>query len=57
MTLETRKDGTKFTSRALKDAAERLQSISKSYDQRQQALVEQACSLTSTLSLSFTTEH
>ena len=41
MTLETRKDGTKFTTRALKEAAERLQSISRSYDQRQHALVEQ----------------
>lgn len=44
--LETRKDGTKFTSRGLKEAAERLQGISRSYDQRQHALVEQvrACS-------------
>lgn len=42
MTLETRKDGTKFTNRALKEAAERLQAISRSYDQRQHALVEQA---------------
>ena len=41
--LETRKDGTKFTSRALKEAAERLQAISRSYDQRQHALVEQVC--------------
>ena len=43
LTLETRKDGTKFTSRALKEAAERLQAISRSYDQRQHALVEQVC--------------
>lgn len=43
MALETRKDGTKFTNKALKEAAERLQSISKSYDQRQHALVEQVC--------------
>ncbi len=41
MTLETRKDGTKFTNRKLKEAAERLQAISRSYDQRQHALVEQ----------------
>ena len=39
--LETRKDGTKFTTKALKEAAERLQGISRSYDQRQHALVEQ----------------
>ena len=39
--LETRKDGTKFTSKRLKEAAERLQGISRSYDQRQHALVEQ----------------
>ena len=39
--LETRKDGTKFTSKGLKEAAERLQGISRSYDQRQHALVEQ----------------
>lgn len=43
MTLETRKDGTKFTNRQLKEAAERLQAISRSYDQRQHALVEQVC--------------
>ena len=42
LTLETRKDGTKFTSRPLREAAERLQAISRSYDQRQAALVEQA---------------
>ena len=42
MTLETRKDGTKFTSRPLREAAERLQAIARSYDQRQSALVEQA---------------
>lgn len=41
--LETRKDGTKFTSRPLKEVAERLQAISRSYDQRQHALVEQVC--------------
>ena len=39
--LETRKDGTKFTTKGLKEAAERLQGISRSYDQRQHALVEQ----------------
>ncbi len=51
MTLETRKDGTKFTNRTLKEAAERLQSISKSYDQRQHALVEQAGPLSASCSL------
>ena len=38
--LETRKDGTKFTSKGHKEAAEPLQGISRSYDQRQHALVE-----------------
>ena len=42
LTLETRKDGTKLTDRALRDAAERLQALSRSYDQRQAALIEQA---------------
>ncbi|KAK9908301.1 hypothetical protein WJX75_005715 [Coccomyxa subellipsoidea] len=48
MTLETRKDGTKFTNRQLKEAAERLQAISRSYDQRQHALVEQVVSVAAT---------
>ena len=43
MTLETRKDGTKFTSRALKDAAESLQTISRSYSEKQAQLVDEAC--------------
>lgn len=42
-TLETRKDGTKFTSRALKDEAERLQALSKQYASRQQQLVDEVC--------------
>jgi DNA mismatch repair protein MSH2 len=39
--LETRKDGTKFTNRALKDAAERQQDISARYEQLQKNLVTQ----------------
>jgi hypothetical protein len=41
VTLETRKDGTKFTSRPLKEAAEKLQQLSGSYDELQRELVEQ----------------
>lgn len=41
MLLETRKDGTKFTNRAMKDAAERLQNLSGRYDDMQKQLVEQ----------------
>jgi hypothetical protein len=40
--LETRRDGIKFTNKALKDAAGRLQQLSGDYDSRQQHLVEQA---------------
>lgn len=40
-TLETRKDGTKFTNRALKAAAEQLQQLSGQYDDMQKQLVEQ----------------
>ncbi len=39
--LETRRDGVKFTSKALKEAAIRLQQLSGEYDSRQQHLVEQ----------------
>lgn len=39
--LETRKDGTKFTNKALKEVAEKLQTISRTYDSRQQKLVEE----------------
>ena len=41
MTLETRKDGTKFTNRALKDAADRLSGLASQYDDAQKQLVEQ----------------
>ena len=41
LTLETRKDGTKFTSRALRDAAEGLQTISRSYSEKQAQLVDE----------------
>eukprot|EP00891_Asterochloris_glomerata_P003123 jgi/Astpho2/3123/fgenesh1_pm.00051_%23_46_t len=40
-TLETRKDGTKFTNRGLKEAAERLQGLAGQYDDMQKQLVEQ----------------
>jgi len=39
--LETRKDGTKFTNRALKDAAQRLADLTADYNARQTELVEQ----------------
>jgi hypothetical protein len=39
--IETRKDGTKFTNRALRDAAERLNATSGQYLQLQAELVEQ----------------
>jgi hypothetical protein len=41
--LETRKDGIKFTNRAIKQAAERLQALSRQYDDMQHTLVEQVC--------------
>ena len=41
MTLETRKDGTKFTHRGLRDAAESLQAISRSYNEKQSQLVDE----------------
>lgn len=40
-TLETRKDGTKFTSKALRQAATQLQTFSGQYESRQGHLVEQ----------------
>lgn len=40
--LETRKDGTKFTNRALREVAEKLQALSRQYDSRQQQLVDEA---------------
>lgn len=49
MVLETRKDGTKFTNRPLKEAAERLQNLSGQYDDMQKQLVEQVDSLTKPL--------
>jgi hypothetical protein len=39
--LETRKDGTKFTSEALRQAATQLQTFSGQYESRQGHLVEQ----------------
>lgn len=41
MVIETRKDGTKFTNRALKDAAERQADVSARYEQLQKDLVAQ----------------
>ncbi len=45
LVLETRKDGTKFTSRALKDAAERLTGAAAEYEALQKDLVEQVGSV------------
>lgn len=39
--LETRKDGTKFTNKVLKEAASELQAISRDYDSKQQQLVDE----------------
>lgn len=41
MVIETRKDGTKFTNRALKEAAERQADVSARYEQLQKDLVAQ----------------
>ena len=41
MLLETRKDGTKFTNRPMKEAAELLQNLAGQYDDMQKQLVEQ----------------
>jgi DNA mismatch repair protein MSH2 len=46
--IETRKDGTKFTSPALKSAAERLQSASSRYEDLQKGLVAQVVQVAST---------
>lgn len=46
--LETRKDGIKFTNRALRTAAERLQQLSQAYDSKQAALVQQVVAVAST---------
>ncbi|GFR44787.1 hypothetical protein Agub_g6119, partial [Astrephomene gubernaculifera] len=46
--IETRKDGTKFTNRALRDAAERLNAASGQYLALQGELVEQVVSVAST---------
>lgn len=46
MVMETRKDGTKFTNRPLKEAAERLQNLSGQYDDMQKQLVEQVTART-----------
>mmetsp|Transcript_2038 Transcript_2038/g.4816 ORF Transcript_2038/g.4816 Transcript_2038/m.4816 type:complete len:932 (-) Transcript_2038:357-3152(-) len=45
MMLETRKDGTKFTNRALKDAAQQLSDLTAQYNSKQQELVEQVVSV------------
>ncbi|KAK9842053.1 hypothetical protein WJX81_006373 [Elliptochloris bilobata] len=47
-TVETRKDGVKFTSKALSQAAERLQAVSREYDRCQHALVEQVVGVAAT---------
>jgi len=41
MVLETRKDGTKFTNRALKEAAERQGDVSARYEQLRKDLMAQ----------------
>ena len=41
LVLETRKDGTKLTSRAFREAAESLQSVSRAYDDMQHQLVDE----------------
>ncbi|KAL6769998.1 hypothetical protein ACKKBG_A33190 [Auxenochlorella protothecoides x Auxenochlorella symbiontica] len=46
--LETRKDGLKFTNKALKAAAERLQALASEYDSRQSTLVAQVVSVAAT---------
>lgn len=46
--LETRKDGTKFTTGALKDAAERLQTASREYEELQRTLVDQVVAVAHT---------
>ncbi|KAH7624522.1 hypothetical protein Ndes2526B_g00726 [Nannochloris sp. 'desiccata'] len=46
--LETRKDGMKFTNRALRSAAEKLQKLSGEYDSRQSALVAQVVGVAAT---------
>lgn len=43
--VETRKDGTKFTNKPLREAAERLQNLAGRYDDMQKQLVEQVCTL------------
>ncbi|KXZ42923.1 hypothetical protein GPECTOR_111g256 [Gonium pectorale] len=46
--IETRKDGTKFTNRALRDAAERLNAASSQYEAMQAELVEQLVGVAAT---------
>lgn len=48
MELETRKDGMKFTNRAMRSAAEKLQRLAGEYDSRQGALVAQVVGVAST---------
>lgn len=48
--LETRKDGIKFTSRALRTAAEEFQKLSSEYNSKQAKLVQQVVAVASTFS-------
>lgn len=48
--LETRKDGVKFTSRRLRNAAQQLQQLSSEYDSKQSVLVKQVVAVAATFS-------
>jgi DNA mismatch repair protein MSH2 len=48
--LETRKDGVKFTSRRLRNAAQQLQQLSSEYDAKQSVLVKQVVAVAATFS-------
>jgi DNA mismatch repair protein MSH2 len=48
--LETRKDGTKFTNRTFKAAAERLTQITQAYEEKQKELVEAVVNVASSFS-------
>lgn len=47
-TIESRKDGTKFTNRQIESAAERLSTVSSQYEDLQTELVEQVVSVAHT---------
>ena len=47
-TIESRKDGTKFTNRPLENAADRLSAVSAQYEELQKELVEQVVSVAHT---------